>query len=557
MWSLGADGAIIEAAYKLDSSYQRPAFKSPNVINEHNFNEHLGDERYYQAYRAFFTRFIQDKGIPAAVEEFIFSHKANLGPDPNLSIDKRPQMLDRFLSGLLHPIIHTGYGAEFWLPGMVVEGLAETAVHVPTSTDLIPASLFEDAGSLGNVAASAGEAIGSAFSSTVHAFDHALDTVLPRSLHLNTDRTGSTNYPPASAPPRNIRLRNNEGPPNTHALTILARVLRDPRFAPSATTERDDAKIYAATIKLHAPAIVEYAAQWTINLEALKNGKGEVERKVEELAWTVCLLYGVGGWTGRGKERFNADFFFLHLVTSSTFLPSILAIVSPHSQARFLRAYLTVVLTIYVARGRPSLDLPGFFSEPLGFTPPGAQPSPHEGVLPSVNAKEAVTPNPFLSIIQTSIVHPDEHLPKVQRSLATWAQMFGTRVSEVTKQGRLYVKSDTPGLAGMQKKSDAGGGGEAAGLGMGWGMDAFTDDAEELGEYHASHLDAEGRADHELVATELPGAEYIDGTLFFRTAELTANRMGWVREGQKPGEFWDFRGFYGDDDKKAVRRAKF
>ena len=235
-------------------------------------------------------------------------------------------MLDRFLSGLLHPIIHTGYGAEFRLPGMVVEGiylrvqesknttqlmtgLAQTAVHVPASTDLIPPSLFEETGSLGNVAASAGEAIGSAFSSTVQAFDHALDTVLPRSLHVNTDRIGSTKYPPASALPRNVRLRNSEGPLNTHALTILARVLRDSRFAPSATTERDDAKVYAATAELHAPAIVEYAAQWTINLEALKNGKGEAERKVEELAWTVCLIYGVAGWTGRGKERFNADFF--------------------------------------------------------------------------------------------------------------------------------------------------------------------------------------------------------------------------------------------------------
>lgn len=31
-------------------------------------------------------------------------------------------MLNRFLAGVLHPIIHTGYGAEFGLPGMLVEG---------------------------------------------------------------------------------------------------------------------------------------------------------------------------------------------------------------------------------------------------------------------------------------------------------------------------------------------------------------------------------------------------------------------------------------------------
>jgi len=32
-------------------------------------------------------------------------------------------MLNRFLSGILHPIIRTGNGAEFSLPGLIVEGL--------------------------------------------------------------------------------------------------------------------------------------------------------------------------------------------------------------------------------------------------------------------------------------------------------------------------------------------------------------------------------------------------------------------------------------------------
>lgn len=32
------------------------------------------------------------------------------------------QMANRFFSGLLHPFIHTGYGAEFGLLGMFAEG---------------------------------------------------------------------------------------------------------------------------------------------------------------------------------------------------------------------------------------------------------------------------------------------------------------------------------------------------------------------------------------------------------------------------------------------------
>lgn len=31
-------------------------------------------------------------------------------------------MLSRFIGGLLHPLIHTGYGAEFGLLGMSAEG---------------------------------------------------------------------------------------------------------------------------------------------------------------------------------------------------------------------------------------------------------------------------------------------------------------------------------------------------------------------------------------------------------------------------------------------------
>lgn len=45
IWSLGADAAVIRGAYKLDCGEQRPAFKSPEEITEHNFEKHLGDER--------------------------------------------------------------------------------------------------------------------------------------------------------------------------------------------------------------------------------------------------------------------------------------------------------------------------------------------------------------------------------------------------------------------------------------------------------------------------------------------------------------------------------
>lgn len=76
--------------------------------------------RYYSAYLKFFTTELLAKGAAAVLEEYIFSPKANIElPAP----DQPPmQMLSRFLAGVIHPFIHTGYGAEFGQLGMLAEG---------------------------------------------------------------------------------------------------------------------------------------------------------------------------------------------------------------------------------------------------------------------------------------------------------------------------------------------------------------------------------------------------------------------------------------------------
>jgi hypothetical protein len=63
----------------------------------------------------FFADEIQKNGLPQTFERFIFSHEANWAKD-------EPRMLDRFMAGLLHPMIHFGHAAEFGVEGMAVEG---------------------------------------------------------------------------------------------------------------------------------------------------------------------------------------------------------------------------------------------------------------------------------------------------------------------------------------------------------------------------------------------------------------------------------------------------
>ena len=171
----------------------------------------------------------------------------------------------------------------------------------------------------------------------------------------------------------------------------------------------------------------------------------------------------------------------MHLVTSSLMLSSMINSVSLSSASLLLQTYFVVSVTLYVSRGSPPIPISSFYkstsptplppSSSLTFTP-----------LPKTLATWEA-PNPWLPIVQTTLVHPNEHLCKIQRALLHFAQIYG---------------------------------GAAPG--------SFA------------HL------------PELEGAEVLDGTLFVRAAGLTADRVGWMREGQvnKADGFmvWDFAGFY-------------
>lgn len=86
-------------------------------INQRSNHQH----RYYQAYIKFFAEEVLKEGIAPAVEKYVFDISANWVD--GVETAKQPQMLNRLLSGVLHPYIHVGYGLEFNAPGMVVEGI--------------------------------------------------------------------------------------------------------------------------------------------------------------------------------------------------------------------------------------------------------------------------------------------------------------------------------------------------------------------------------------------------------------------------------------------------
>ncbi|KAG2063744.1 hypothetical protein BDR04DRAFT_1146216 [Suillus decipiens] len=261
LYAMGARGSLIEHFYKEDSAYQRSVVEPPEAITEVNFIEHLGDENFYVAYKTFFSKVFEERGLSSTLEKYIFSKKYNFIEGRDTST--QPLMFGRFLGALFHAFIHVGYGAEMGIPGMVVEG--------------------------------------------------------------------------------------------------------------------------------------------------------EIERKID-VFWTSTILYSIGGWN---KDKSLAADFFLHLVTSSLFLPSLLPYLSQTSQVLLLRGYFASTLGWWVARGFPRLDIQGFFN------------------ATSHLLSEAKVANPFLDIVQSAIIHPNGHMLKIQRTFAHFSSLYGARSKSYFKDTEL------------------------------------------------------------------------------------------------------------------------
>lgn len=264
-----------------------------------NFNDHLGDEKclfliyayefdtdsfdsFYNAYLLFFCDVLARKDVGSVLEEFIFSSKFNFGSKNGSG--QHPEMLNRFLGGVIHPMIHTGYGVEFVIPGIIAEGssvyfasqditlkgyyagLAQAAVHPATNTVLIPPSIFPN-----DCIPSVGK-----LTSLVDAVKLEDTTVSSRS---------------------------------TQALTILARIMRDPNMQ---MQEAADEQQMFAFLESRGEALFKYADSWTLDTSDPK----VVQRKIEELQWMNVLIYAVAGFKD-GKGDFSADFFLVSFAVFS------------------------------------------------------------------------------------------------------------------------------------------------------------------------------------------------------------------------------------------------
>ncbi|KAF8442905.1 hypothetical protein L210DRAFT_3611407 [Boletus edulis BED1] len=270
----------------------------------------------------------------------------------------------------------------------------------------------------------------------------------------------------------------------------------DPRL--SQIKHMDEETMCTKTLTEHGSIIHDYVNMWKFDIST----EDGIADAIEELSWANDLIYGVGGHST--DKPFSPDLFLMHLVTSSIFLPSLLASIDKFSSRRLLlMAYFTSALSYYVARGRPRLDIRSFYmsTENLMHEVPGPKTEPVSGTLPTPTSGLAQTPNAWYPMIQTTIVHLNEHLCKTQRALAHHSSLYGTRKKGwcVPSEGRTVT---------------------------------------------AAQVAREEEAEDKV------GLQELDGTIFVRLAMLTQKRLGWMREGETAGE-WDFEGFYWKPEESA------
>ncbi|TFY69556.1 hypothetical protein EVJ58_g339 [Rhodofomes roseus] len=214
-------------------------------------------------------------------------------------------------------------------------------------------------------------------------------------------------------------------------------------------------------------------------------GQEALDEKVEELLWATTLLLAGSGKHGRPPRL---DFFLMHMLNMSIFVPSLLTVIpKAENRAALLHAIVPVLLMYLTIRGRPQIDAPLLMSYTATPRPPSQDkgPSPHSTAIG--DRRDAETVNPWPDIVASVLHAPDPHTLKAIRSLYYAAQHYGTTL---------------PGGA----------------------IGAF---------------DAEGRETHE-------GMAKVDGTIFVRAAGIVMDTLGWVTHGQPAGK-WDFSAHGWDD----------
>ncbi|EST09154.1 protein of unknown function DUF4243 [Kalmanozyma brasiliensis GHG001] len=275
-----------------DTSGSGKGGSSITKISEGNWTAHLGDARYYWSYLHFFDRVVAQLGFREVLHRYVFSQEANEG---------EAKMIVRFYGGVIHALIHFGYGLEMVVKEVAAEGLAMAA-----ATGASHAWLFE------------------------------LDW-LKKGASVREEKKGLLELV------REVQMDDR--------LSVDRLGLKEEESSlPDKPFEEGSGR----------GVIQEYVDRWA----AIADGKIDLETAMSDLALLSALLLGAVPRQADGKA-YKHDFFLMHLNNAHLFTSLYLDLFadSPQLQRTFLRALLAQFIYYYVCRGRPAFTTSNFITE--------------------------------------------------------------------------------------------------------------------------------------------------------------------------------------------------
>ncbi|KZS88845.1 hypothetical protein SISNIDRAFT_552439 [Sistotremastrum niveocremeum HHB9708] len=333
-YDLGADDVVLGAAERVgDEKPQRlidyyleddasASIPKPGEITDENWKTWLGQHSAYQAYIPFYLNRLEKLGVAEVLERYIFADEVN-GEDT--------RMLVRVFVQIFHVFITIAYGIEFGSNHLIAQGLAQAAAQT-----IIP----------------------------------PLEPIFPSSP------TSSLSSPP---PPRQNGTANPREA--TSLLDLLDHIQSSPVFTPPPFVPKEF--ILSVIIRTLgdgtvASAIHSLSSSWTFTHtddEANPDSEEEITKKVEEIIWISTLMtFSTSIPSSSSPKRPRIDFYIIHLLTASLFLPILIsqssafpnsAIPSRKNRRKILQHFVPLILVVNVLRGRPRVDPEMIMSRPL------------------------------------------------------------------------------------------------------------------------------------------------------------------------------------------------
>ena len=539
-YDMGAPPALLQKIYDTEAEYQRPIILPPDpkagphesiYITASNWTLHLGSKNpnAYPAYLEFFASEINALGCSATFEGYLFSPRA-----------KEAKMLVRLLSGVEHPLIQVGYGAEFGDQILLATGLAQAAMYDAFMEDLFEPLMDDE---LAPLTSNPDDRTSSLFDLLRKVYDEPLFDVPPEAANETTHkgRVKAILSQPGAAD--KLKRLCASYPIHPHKSTIHSHIEQciwvGTLLTFSVKDRIDFFCMHLLTSSLFLRPVVDHLLRGANDEGHPHHPRLNMERgysfshPLTSSSGTAAVQSGSGVGVSafvKAEEERTGERPILTSSPQSTDASEVEEQTPLERQAEFIRAYILSIMLIVLGRAKPKVEPTHLMGQSATPRPPLAK----ERLFPKTSSpasplkklgERAVTEDreyaPWPSLIQEAMYHPDSHVVKAMRALSVAARDYGA-----TPKGEA-VGSYCIGHPGLRPATPQ----------HREGHHDLPRRRQSL-VYHQAPFASSSAPKGSKMETMLGAAE-MDGTIFVRAAGVLLERMGWVTRGQNPGD-WDF-----------------